>query len=395
MNNLSDVVVQIVDARNPLIFRCEDLERYVKEVDQNKINLLLINKSDFLTERQRLAWLKHFESLNVKVVFWSAAIAAEEILPNIDELEEELKRTRTDSYQSQSTDNGSLEHRQNGEDSDLDDIEEDEEDEGENKIVNKFNILADEKNDDEDENDEEEDKQEEEEETSSSKESEEELEQIKETAQKETPKSDSNLEKVVEKIETKPDEKVVTDINDNITKKLNDLNISDEEREKCRILSKEELIDLFKNIHKHVVDKAKPGFTTIGLVGYPNVGKSSTLNALLQTKKVAVSETPGKTKHYQTFILDDDLILCDCPGLVFPSFVSTRGELIINGILPIDQMRDYNEPINLVAHHIPKSVMEMIYGIELRKPKEGEDSNRLPTAEELCSAYSSIYFYLI
>ena len=154
MNNLSDVVVQIVDARNPLIFRCEDLERYVKEVDQNKINLLLINKSDFLTERQRLAWLKHFESLNVKVVFWSAAIAAEEILPNIDELEEELKRTRTDSYQSQSTDNGSLEHRQNGEDSDLDDIEEDEEDEGENKIVNKFNILADEKNDDEDENDE-------------------------------------------------------------------------------------------------------------------------------------------------------------------------------------------------------------------------------------------------
>ena len=150
LNNSSDVVVQIVDARNPLIFRCEDLERYVKEVDQNKINLLLINKSDFLTERQRLTWLKYFESLNVKVVFWSAAIAAEEILPNIDELEEELKRTRTDSYQSQSTDNGSLEHKQNGDDSDLDDIEEDEEDEGENKIVNKFNILADEKSEDED-----------------------------------------------------------------------------------------------------------------------------------------------------------------------------------------------------------------------------------------------------
>ena len=386
MNNSSDVVVQIVDARNPLIFRCEDLERYVKEVDQNKINLLLINKSDFLTERQRLTWLKYFESLNVKVVFWSAAIAAEEILPNIDELEEELKRTRTDSYQSQSTDNGSLEHKQNGDDSDLDDIEEDEEDEGENKIVNKFNILADEKSEDED------DEEEEEEETSSNNESEEELEKTKETFEEEKPKSDSNLEKVVEKIETKPDEKVTTDINDNITKKLNDLNLSDEEKAKCKILSKEELIDLFKNIHKHVVDKAKPGFTTIGLVGYPNVGKSSTLNALLQTKKVAVSETPGKTKHYQTFIMDEDLILCDCPGLVFPSFVSTRGELIINGILPIDQMRDYNEPVNLVAHHIPKSVMEMIYGIELRKPKEGEDSNRLPTAEELCSAYSSIYF---
>ena len=29
----SDLVVQIVDARNPLLFRSEDLEKYVKEVD--------------------------------------------------------------------------------------------------------------------------------------------------------------------------------------------------------------------------------------------------------------------------------------------------------------------------------------------------------------------------
>jgi len=49
----SDVVIQVVDARNPLLFRCEDLETYVKEVSQCKINLLLINKSDFLTHDQR------------------------------------------------------------------------------------------------------------------------------------------------------------------------------------------------------------------------------------------------------------------------------------------------------------------------------------------------------
>jgi len=34
-------------------------------------------------------------------------------------------------------------------------------------------------------------------------------------------------------------------------------------------------------------------------VGYPNVGKSSTINAILQTKKVPVSATPGRTKHFQ------------------------------------------------------------------------------------------------
>jgi len=58
----SDVVVQVVDARNPLLFRCEDLETYVKEVSHCKINLVLINKSDFLTHDQRyllLVWLEH------------------------------------------------------------------------------------------------------------------------------------------------------------------------------------------------------------------------------------------------------------------------------------------------------------------------------------------------
>ena len=59
----SHIVVQIVDARNPLRFRCEDLERYVQDVEGvegeagtgggKRINLLLINKADLLTTKQR------------------------------------------------------------------------------------------------------------------------------------------------------------------------------------------------------------------------------------------------------------------------------------------------------------------------------------------------------
>lgn len=49
----SDVLIQVVDARNPLLFRNADLENYVKEVDENKVNIVLINKADFLTEDQR------------------------------------------------------------------------------------------------------------------------------------------------------------------------------------------------------------------------------------------------------------------------------------------------------------------------------------------------------
>ncbi len=80
----SDLIVQIVDARNPLSFRSEDLAKYVLELNLEEIgedgekivtdleaeveekedavprrtrstkkNLLLINKSDLLTQKQR------------------------------------------------------------------------------------------------------------------------------------------------------------------------------------------------------------------------------------------------------------------------------------------------------------------------------------------------------
>ena len=52
----------------------------------------------------------------------------------------------------------------------------------------------------------------------------------------------------------------------------------------------------------------------VGLVGFPNVGKSSTINAIFGTKKTAVGATPGKTKHFQTLNVLPGLCLVDCPG---------------------------------------------------------------------------------
>lgn len=82
----SDVLVQIVDARNPLLFRCEDLEHYVKEVDKKKLNLILCNKADFLTHEQRRFWAKYFDSINASVVFFSALQSTEQD----DEVENEV-----------------------------------------------------------------------------------------------------------------------------------------------------------------------------------------------------------------------------------------------------------------------------------------------------------------
>ena len=73
----SDLVVQIVDARNPLLFRSEDLERYVKDVDSRKENLLLVNKADMLTLEQRQTWADYFEAAGISYKFFSASLAKE------------------------------------------------------------------------------------------------------------------------------------------------------------------------------------------------------------------------------------------------------------------------------------------------------------------------------
>jgi large subunit GTPase 1 len=73
----SDLIVQIVDARNPLLFRSEDLERYVKDVDSRKENLLLVNKADMLTLEQRQTWADYFEAAGISYKFFSASLAKE------------------------------------------------------------------------------------------------------------------------------------------------------------------------------------------------------------------------------------------------------------------------------------------------------------------------------
>ena len=134
----------------------------------------------------------------------------------------------------------------------------------------------------------------------------------------------------------------------------------------------------------------RPTKLTVGLVGYPNVGKSSTINSLLGEKKVSVSATPGKTKHFQTIHLSPNLVLCDCPGLVFPQFAVQRAELVCDGVLPVDQLREYHGPVALVAKWIGREVLEGTYGLTIRRRGEetGIENNEV-TAEDLLVAYAS------
>ncbi|XP_076231855.1 nucleostemin 3 [Calliopsis andreniformis] len=335
----SDVVVQIVDARNPLIFRCEDLEKYVKEVDPNKMNMILINKADFLTEDQRHAWAQYFTDIHVKVAFFSATLATEtqqieesiqeEDIENEEESEIEDETEDTDQKNIEDDSNESLYNSEFSSESKYESA-----DDGSNSISNSVDSI------------------------------------IKncETQNKEMQNNECDLKPSLKEVNKETETEDKTQIENS-----------------AKILSRDELVSFFKTIYKGKT--YTESITTIGLVGYPNVGKSSTINALLMDKKVSVSATPGKTKHFQTLFLEKDLLLCDCPGLVMPSFVSTKAEMILNGILPIDQMRDHVPPITLLGTLIPRHIIEDLYGVMLPVPLEGEDPDRPPTAEEILNAY--------
>ncbi|KAM5335130.1 large subunit GTPase 1 homolog isoform 1-T1 [Glossophaga mutica] len=341
----SDIVVQIVDARNPLLFRCEDLECYVKEIDDSKENVILINKADLLTSEQRNAWAAYFEKENVKVIFWSALAEA---IPLVADSKEQA--------------NGDAEEN-NRTDSDSSSCDEAEIPCGEAQhLLDKGSLSVSEAVSSDEDESEYEDCQEEEEEdwqTCSEEDSNPNEEACGQNWEKScTVDSEAQGVKTLQKRQTH--------------------NFS-------HLVSKPELLDIFKQLHTG--KKVKEQHLTIGLVGYPNVGKSSTINTIMGNKKVSVSATPGHTKHFQTLFVEPGLCLCDCPGLVMPSFVSTKAEMICSGILPIDQMRDHVPPISLICQNIPRHVLEATYGINIIKPREDEDPHRPPTSEELLTAY--------
>jgi nuclear GTP-binding protein len=74
------------------------------------------------------------------------------------------------------------------------------------------------------------------------------------------------------------------------------------------------LLQLLKNYSRN---KNLKTAITVGVVGFPNVGKSSLINSLKRSRVVGVSATPGFTKTLQVVQLDKKVKLIDSPGVLF------------------------------------------------------------------------------
>lgn len=132
-----------------------------------------------------------------------------------------------------------------------------------------------------------------------------------------------------------------------------------------------------------------PAPPTVGLIGFPNVGKSSTINALFGSKKTAVAATPGKTKHFQTLYVTPELRLCDCPGLVMPRLATSTADMVAAGVVPIDRLTDVISSIAAIGARVSRQQMLAKLKISMPKPQPHEPQDQAPTAHEILSAYAA------
>ncbi|KAL4446500.1 hypothetical protein ABPG74_001241 [Tetrahymena malaccensis] len=286
----SDIIVQIVDGRDPLFFRCPDVEVYSKEVNPDKLNFLLINKSDLISDDIRKEWSTYFNEQNVQHMFFSAKMEQEKI----------------DANHAQEVKNNVFLTKDLGLNDEDEEEKKNQENEKTKQYLNTPNICN------------------------------------RETLLR-------TLKQLVQSVKQKKNL---------IKQKKEQDSVGNEHLEDQLILDQ---LDEAENMK---FNKQKMAIQ-IGMVGYPNVGKSSVINTLCNKKLVGVGSLPGKTKNFQTHFLEQDLILCDCPGLVFPNAASTRAEMVCNGVMPIDKLKDYLSPVDLLCSRIPKIVLEKLYKIKI------------------------------
>ena len=244
---ISDVVVQVVDARDPTFFHSADLDRYVMETSETegrkKTNLMLINKADYLTKKQREAWADFFKESDLKSLFFSATAEEEEIGTE-----------------------GSTEFS--------------------------FNDPG--------------------------------------------------------------------------------------------ILSPSQVLETLQSV-------LATSPLTVGFLGYPNVGKSSTINRFLTNKRLQVSATPGKTKHYQTHVLGKGAVtLVDGPGLVIPDLGKTKADMVLAGILPIDNLTSFGPSIDLLLTKVPFTHITRRYGIMDNVVADARRADRKSESLQLLSSLATM-----
>jgi ribosome biogenesis GTPase A len=139
-----------------------------------------------------------------------------------------------------------------------------------------------------------------------------------------------------------------------------------------------EIRKMFKKFGKrrHFVENplvARPfreakGDIIVGVIGYPNVGKSSIINALCFKKKAVVSNKAGTTHGVHWLSAGKDIKLIDTPGVIPLAFVNDSKLALISSRNP-EKLKDPDVAAGLIIEQFVKlgrvEKLENFYGIKI------------------------------
>lgn len=126
----------------------------------------------------------------------------------------------------------------------------------------------------------------------------------------------------------------------------------------------EGILQLLKNYARNDHAKSK-GSITVGVIGYPNVGKSSIINSLKRSRAVGVSARPGFTTCSQEVVLDKNIRLLDCPGVVFDddSNLSGNTAVLLRNCIDVDTISDPIPAMQELIKRCSRASLMMTYAI--------------------------------
>jgi len=118
---------------------------------------------------------------------------------------------------------------------------------------------------------------------------------------------------------------------------------------------------------KILANKNKIKNPIVGVIGYPNVGKSSIINVLKGKKSARTSSEAGYTKGKQ-YLKVDDFLMIDTPGVISKEKKKDVELVLIGAKNPYN----INDPdlavLRLIESH--PGLIEGKYGVKIRKDKE-------------------------
>jgi len=127
------------------------------------------------------------------------------------------------------------------------------------------------------------------------------------------------------------------------------------------------LISLLRQFGKLHSDKKQ---ISVGVLGYPNVGKSSVINTLISKKSCKVAPIPGETKIWQYVTLFRNIYLIDSPGVVVNSSGDTEIDSVLKGVVRAERLENPEDFVDPITAVVRREHIAAHYGL----PKDGEET---------------------